>query len=154
MVGCELGGATKNVIALACGMAVGMGYGDNTLASLMTRGLAETTRLGRALGANPMTFTGLAGMGDLVATCTSPQSRNRTFGVHLGEGMSPADVTAATSQVAEGVKSCLSILELARHRGVDMPVVEHVVHVVHDGMPPADMVAALMGRSPKPELQS
>ena len=106
MLGCELGGAYKNVVGLAVGMAVGLGFGDNTTASVITRGLAETARLAMALGANPMTLMGLAGLGDLVATCSSPLSRNRTFGEKLGQGMTTEEITASTRQVAEGVKSC------------------------------------------------
>ena len=114
VVGCELGGAVKNVIALACGIAQGMGFGDNTLASVITRGLAETARLGERLGADPLTFAGLAGLGDLVATCNSPLSRNRTFGERLGRGESLEQAQEAThGQVAEGVKSCRPLLELA-----------------------------------------
>jgi glycerol-3-phosphate dehydrogenase (NAD(P)+) len=151
VIGCELGGAVKNVIALACGMAEGMGFGDNTRASLITRGLAETTRLGLALGADPMTFAGLAGLGDLVATCISPLSRNRTVGWKLGRRMTLDQVLADTRQTAEGVKSCRSILDLAGKQGVDMPITEHVVMVCQDGMRPTDMVARLMGRETKPE---
>ncbi|HSV68231.1 MAG TPA: NAD(P)H-dependent glycerol-3-phosphate dehydrogenase [Mycobacteriales bacterium] len=151
VVGCELGGAVKNVIALACGIAEGMGFGDNTLASIITRGLAETARLGVALGAEPLTFAGLAGLGDLVATCSSPLSRNRTFGERLGRGETVEQVTAATRQTAEGVKSCRSILELARRHGVDMPITEQVVRVVYEGEAIGDMVRALMGRETKPE---
>ena len=114
VIGCELGGAVKNVIAIAVGMAVGMGLGDNTRAMLITRGLAETARLGATLGADQYTFAGLAGMGDLVATCSSPLSRNRTFGENLGRGMELAEVIAGTRQTAEGVKSSQSVLELAR----------------------------------------
>ncbi len=146
VVGCELGGAVKNVIALATGMAEGMGFGDNTKASLITRGLAETSRLGVALGADPMTFAGLAGLGDLVATCTSPLSRNRTFGMKLGRGETVEQILAQKQQTAEGVKSCRSILDLARKHDVDMPITEHVVAVVHDGMTPAEMVRGLMSR--------
>ena len=146
VVGCELGGAVKNVIALATGMAEGMGFGDNTKASLITRGLAETSRLGVALGADPMTFAGLAGLGDLVATCTSSLSRNRTFGMKLGRGETLEQILAQKQQTAEGVKSCRSILDLARKHDVDMPITEHVVSVVHDGMTPADMVRGLMSR--------
>ena len=146
VVGCELGGAVKNVIALATGMAEGMGFGDNTKASLITRGLAETSRLGVALGADPMTFAGLAGLGDLVATCTSPLSRNRTFGMKLGRGETLEQILAQKQQTAEGVKSCRSILDLARKHNVDMPITEHVVAVVHDGMTPAEMVRGLMSR--------
>src|SRR3569833_2823762 len=112
-VGCELGGAVKNVIALACGVAAGLGFGDNTRASLITRGLAETARLGVALGADVTTFAGLAGLGGLVATCSSPLSRNRTFGEPLGQGMSVAEVQRITRQTAEGVKTCQSVLDLA-----------------------------------------
>jgi glycerol-3-phosphate dehydrogenase (NAD(P)+) len=151
VVGCELGGAVKNVIALACGMAEGMGFGDNTRASLITRGLAETARLGAALGADPMTFAGLAGLGDLVATCSSPLSRNRTFGERLGRGETLAQAQAATRQTAEGVKSCRSVLDLAGRHGVDVPITEHVVKVCHEGMTPADMVRSLMGRGVKAE---
>jgi glycerol-3-phosphate dehydrogenase (NAD(P)+) len=151
VVGCELGGTVKNVIALAVGMAAGMGFGDNAKASLITRGLAETTRLGVALGADPLTFSGLAGLGDLVATCTSPLSRNRTFGERLGRGESLDDVTATTTEVAEGVKSCRSVLDLARKHDVDVPITEHVVFVAHDGMSPRDMVRSLMSRDAKPE---
>jgi glycerol-3-phosphate dehydrogenase (NAD(P)+) len=151
VVGCELGGAVKNVIALATGMAEGMGFGDNTKASLITRGLAETARLGAALGADPMTFSGLAGLGDLVATCTSPLSRNRTFGERLGRGETLEQIQATKSQTAEGVKSCRSILDLARKHDVDMPITEHVVKVVHEGMTPQEMVRGLMNREAKSE---
>ena len=151
VVGCELGGAVKNVIGLAVGMADGMGLGDNTKATLITRGLAEITRLGVALGADPYTFAGLAGMGDLAATCSSPLSRNHTFGTNLGRGMSVAETIAATSQTAEGVKSCESVLDLARRSGVEMPLVEAVVDVVHHGRPTQEVLAALMARSAKPE---
>jgi glycerol-3-phosphate dehydrogenase (NAD(P)+) len=151
VVGCELGGAVKNVIALAVGIAGGMGLGDNTKASLITRGLAETTRLGLAMGADPYTFAGLAGMGDLVATCSSPLSRNSTFGYNLGRGMSLTETIAATSQTAEGVKSCESVADLARRHGVDMPITETVVDIVHNGKPPLVAVKELMSRSAKPE---
>jgi glycerol-3-phosphate dehydrogenase (NAD(P)+) len=151
VVGCELGGAVKNVIALACGIAVGMGFGSNTLASIITRGLAETSRLGMALGAEPLTFAGLAGLGDLVATCNSPLSRNRTFGERLGHGLSVSEVIAETRQTAEGVKSCQAILELAQRHRVDMPITEQVVRVVYEGHSPPDMVKTLMARETKPE---
>jgi glycerol-3-phosphate dehydrogenase (NAD(P)+) len=153
VVGVELGGAVKNVIALAVGMAKGMGMGDNSQASIITRGLAEITRLGLALGADAATFAGLAGVGDLVATCMSPLSRNRTFGENLGKGMTLEEVVAATRQTAEGVKSAESILALARAHDVDMPIVEHVVAAVHDGLPPADIVRRIMSRSTKAETQ-
>ena len=151
LVGCELGGAVKNVIALACGIAEGLGYGDNTRASLITRGLAETARLGMALGADPTTFAGLAGLGDLVATCSSPLSRNRTFGEHLGQGMSVVQVEQITRQTAEGVKSCRSVLDLARAHGVDVPITEAVVRVCHEGESAAQMVREMMSREAKPE---
>lgn len=151
VIGCELGGAVKNVIALACGMAVGMGLGDNTKATLITRGLAETARLGVRLGADPLTFAGLAGLGDLVATCMSPLSRNRTFGEHLGRGQSLEQAQAATRQTAEGVKSCLSIRDLAHAHGVEMPITEQVELVCHEGVSPKVAVAALMSRETKPE---
>jgi glycerol-3-phosphate dehydrogenase (NAD(P)+) len=153
VVGCELGGAVKNVIALAVGMAEGMGFGDNAKASLITRGLAETARLGAALGADPRTFSGLAGLGDLVATCTSPLSRNRTFGERLGRGQTLQDILAQKQQTAEGVKSCRSILDLARKHDVDMPITEHVVQVVHEGMTPTDMVRSLMSRGTRAEKE-
>lgn len=152
VVGVELGGAVKNVIALAVGIAEGMGFGDNTKASIITRGLAETTRLGLALGADPATMAGLAGMGDLVATCVSPLSRNRTFGVHLGRGLSVAETVASTRQTAEGVKSCRPILSLAQRHGIDMPITEQVVAVVHEGMPVTEMAPRLLGRPRKAEL--
>jgi glycerol-3-phosphate dehydrogenase (NAD(P)+) len=151
MVGCELGGAVKNVIALACGIAEGLGFGDNTRASLITRGLAETARLGSALGAELTTFAGLAGLGDLVATCSSPLSRNRTFGEKLGRGMSVQEVQESTRQTAEGVKSCRSILDLARAHGIDVPITEAVVRVCHEGEAPAQMVREIMSREAKPE---
>ncbi len=151
VVGVELGGAVKNVMALAVGMAEGMGFGDNSKASLITRGLAETIRLGHALGARTETFAGLAGLGDLVATCSSSLSRNHTFGVNLGRGMSVAEVVAVTKQTAEGVTSAGPLLALGRAHGVDLPIIEQVVAVVEEGLPPQSLVARLMGRDAKPE---
>lgn len=151
VLGVELGGAVKNVIALAVGIAEGMGYGDNTKASLITRGLAETTRLGLALGADPATLAGLAGMGDLVATCASPLSRNRTFGAALGRGGIFAEAVAATRYTAEGVKSCGPVLDLARAHGVEMPITEAVVAIVHDGLPLSELGTRLLGRPRKSE---
>lgn len=152
VVGCELGGACKNVIALACGIAAGLGYGANTTATLITRGLAETARLGAALGADPLTFAGLAGLGDLVATCSSPLSRNRTFGSRLGAGESLDSAReAAHGQVAEGVVSCSSIRELAEKAGVEMPITAVVHKVCHDGADPRAMVGELLGRERKAE---
>lgn len=151
VVGCELGGTTKNVIALAVGMAVGLGYGDNTTATAITRGLAETGRLALAMGADPMTLAGLAGLGDLVATCSSPLSRNRTFGEKLGTGLSVDEVAASTRQVAEGVKSCQAIAELARKHDVEMPIAEGVAALVRGEVGPRDLVDALVARTAKPE---
>ena len=151
VVGVELGGAVKNVIALAVGIAEGMGFGDNTKATLITRGLAETIRLGVALGADPVTFAGLAGLGDLVATCASPLSRNRTFGVALGQGHTLAEAVLAARFTAEGVKSCGPVLELARAHGVEMPITEAVVAIVHEGLPLSELGTRLLGRPRKPE---
>lgn len=151
LIGAELGGAVKNVIALAVGVAVGMGFGDNAKASLITRGLAETVRLAVALGADEHTLAGLAGMGDLVATCSSPLSRNRTFGERLGSGMTLDEVLAETRQTAEGVKSSESILALADGLGVDMPITEAVVGMMHHDLTPAEALMAFMSRSAKPE---
>lgn len=151
VIGCELGGTVKNIIGLAVGVCDGLGYGDNTKASVITRGLAETARLGIAMGADPMTFMGLAGLGDLVATCSSPLSRNRTFGEKLGRGMTVDQITAETRQVAEGVKSCTSVAELAAMHGVEMPIVEHVRSLVDGQMSPDELVNALISRSTKPE---
>jgi glycerol-3-phosphate dehydrogenase (NAD(P)+) len=151
VLGCELGGALKNVIALAVGIASGMGFGDNAQASLITRGLAEMARLGEALGAEPMTFAGLAGVGDLVATCMSPLSRNRTFGENLGRGMTVDEVVAITRQTAEGVKSCDSILDLARKHSVPVPITRHVVQVVHEGMTVQEMLLSLLSSDPRHE---
>ena len=151
LVGAEVGGAVKNVIALAVGMAEGMGLGDNTKSSIITRGLAEMTRLGVALGADARTFAGLAGVGDLIATCMSPLSRNHSFGVGLGQGMTVAEVQEKTRQTAEGVKSCASIFELARKHDVDVPIIEQVNRCVHEGVAVPDIVHALLSRAPKSE---
>jgi len=150
VIGCELGGAVKNIIAIVVGIAVAMGQGDNTRALLITRGLAEMARLGSALGAQAQTFAGLAGMGDLVATCSSPLSRNRTFGENLGRGMSVAEA-AALSQTAEGVASCGPVLELARSHGVEMPMTEVAAAVLRDGLPVEEAASMLASRSAKPE---
>ena len=151
VVGCELGGAAKNVIALAVGMAIGLGLGANATASVITRGLAEIARLGAALGADPHTFSGLAGLGDLVATCSSPLSRNRTFGEELGRGRTVADIAAGTRQVAEGVKSCASIELLAAGQNVEMPIAAAVAEVIAGRLTPSEMIDSLMSRSAKPE---
>jgi glycerol-3-phosphate dehydrogenase (NAD(P)+) len=152
VTGVELGGAVKNAIAIAAGMADGMGFGDNTKAMLVTRGLAEMTRLGVAHGGHPLTFSGLAGMGDLVATCMSRQSRNRHVGEELGRGRSIEQIVGEMRMVAEGVKSSKALLAIARNHDVDMPIVQHVVKVVHEGMDPKEVVASLMSRDPKPEF--
>ena len=151
VVGCELGGAVKNVIALAVGISVGMGLGDNTKAMLITRGLAEMARLGAALGADSHTFAGLAGLGDLVATCSSPMSRNRSFGEKLGRGMPLADVLASTNRVAEGVQSARSVFQLASEHGVEMPITEVILGVLHEGLDIGQAVLMLASRSAKPE---
>lgn len=152
VVGTEIGGACKNVIALACGISHGYGLGENTNASLITRGLAEIARLGATLGADAKTFSGLAGMGDLVATCSSPLSRNRSFGERLGQGESLEKAREATNgQVAEGVISSQSIFDLATKLGVEMPITQAVYGVCHRDMKVTDMIVALMGRSKKAE---
>lgn len=151
VVGAEIGGAVKNVIALAVGMAEGLGYGDNTKSSLITRGLAETARLGSQLGADPRTLMGLAGVGDLIATCMSPLSRNHRVGVALGEGRTVQEVLAVPHQTAEGVKSCRSVVELAGRYGVDMPIAAGVTAVVDGGVTPEQLTGALMSRARKHE---
>lgn len=153
VVGCELAGATKNVIAIAAGIADGMGYGYNTKAALMTRGLAEMTRLGVALGGDPATFLGLAGLGDLLATCISETSRNRHVGIELGRGRSLEAIVGETRMVAEGVRATKSVIELARRVGVEVPIAEQVAAVLGGKSRPADLVAALMGREAKSERQ-
>jgi glycerol-3-phosphate dehydrogenase (NAD(P)+) len=154
VIGCEVAGVVKNVIAIAAGMAEGMGFGDNTRATLITRGLAEMTRLGVAMGGNPATFAGLAGMGDLIATCSSKQSRNNQVGLQLGQGVAIDDILASMSMVAEGVKSSPSVLDLARRYGVEMPITEQVVAVCHGGVPAPEALAALMRRSRKGEFDT
>jgi len=151
-VGTEIAGAVKNVIALAVGMAEGLGFGDNSKASLITRGLAETMRLGMAIGGEAPTFAGLSGVGDLIATCMSPLSRNHSFGVKLGQGLSVDEVVAQTSQTAEGVKSCTSILDLARKNGVDVPIIEKVHAMIVEGRTAEDVVRALLSRPRKAEV--
>jgi len=152
VVGCEIAGALKNVMAIAAGIADGLGYGDNTKAALMTRGLAELARLGVSMGGDPLTFAGLAGMGDLIATCSSPQSRNRHVGVELGMGRSLDDVVSEMRMVAEGVKTTAAVLELAGRHEVEMPLASFVGRVLYEGARPADLVPELMLRKAKPEL--
>jgi len=153
VIGTEIGGSVKNVIAVANGMAVGMGLGENSQASLITRGLAEMARLGVALGADPLTFQGLAGVGDLVATCQSPLSRNRTFGENIGSGLTVQETIDITRQTCEAYKSCTPIYELAREHGVEMPITEQVVNVLHHGHSPTVMAAAFMSRDTKAESE-
>ena len=151
IVGCELAGALKNVMAIAAGMVDGMGFGDNTKATMMTRGLAELTRLGVALGGDPFTFPGLAGMGDLVATCSSSQSRNHHVGTELGRGRSLDEVIAEMNMVAEGVKSSKVVCELGRVNGVEMPIADEVHAVCHEGRTAAEALSNLMQRQLKAE---
>ena len=151
VIGCELAGSIKNVMALAVGMAIGLGMGDNTKATVITRGLAETSRLGVAMGADPSTFAGLAGMGDLVATCSSPLSRNRSVGELLGRGSTMDQARAITKTTAEGVSSAPAVLALAKKFEVDMPIVEAVVDVVQNSLPPAEVVKRLMNRTTRSE---
>ncbi|MGI8686161.1 MAG: NAD(P)H-dependent glycerol-3-phosphate dehydrogenase [Acidimicrobiales bacterium] len=151
VVGCEVAGALKNVTAIASGMGDGMGFGDNSRAALITRGLAELTRLGTALGGQPQTFPGLAGMGDLVVTCISRRSRNRHVGEQLGRGRSMAEVVAEMNMVAEGVKTSRTVLDLAATVGVEMPIAEQVVAVLYGGKTAAEALPALMQREAKPE---
>ena len=151
VVGCELGGALKNVMALAVGMAEGLGLADNSRAALITRGLAELTRLGVAMGGEPATFAGLAGLGDLLATCLSPQSRNHHVGVELGRGRSLHEITAAMQQVAEGVKTARVVLELAAEHRVEMPIASELCAVLDGGRDPREAYGNLLGRSLRPE---
>jgi len=151
VIGAEIGGSVKNVIALANGIAVGQGFGENSQAALITRGLAEMTRLGVGLGANTMTFLGLAGIGDLIATCQSPLSRNRTFGVNLGRGLTMDEAVAVTQQTCEGVKSCQPILDLGTRHNVELPITAQVVQVVHHAMNPQHMLRHFMARETKAE---
>ena len=153
VVGCEIAGATKNVIAIAVGAAAGLGFGDNARAALITRGLAEMTRLGVALGGDPLTFAGLAGVGDLVATCTSEQSRNRRVGHEWGRGRPLAEITSASPMVAEGIRTAAGVVELARRHGVDMPIAEMVAGVIEGRSAPEDVIGTFMGRAAKAEMQ-
>jgi len=151
VTGVELGGAVKNVIAIAAGICDGLGFGNNARAALITRGLAEMNRLGQAMGAQPATFAGLAGMGDLVLTCTGDLSRNRTVGFKLGQGMRLAEIMAEMRMVAEGVKSAEAVYRLALRLGVDMPIVENVHRILHEDKPARQAVSELMARGLKAE---
>ncbi len=152
VIGCEVAGALKNVMAIASGMADGLGTGDNTRAAVITRGLAELTRLGCAMGGQPMTFAGLAGMGDLIATCISPQSRNRYVGEQLGRGRTTQEIVDEMHMVAEGVKTSKVVMELADHYGVDLPIAASVYAVVHENAPASDAYRGLLGRSARSEM--
>jgi glycerol-3-phosphate dehydrogenase (NAD(P)+) len=151
VVGCEIAGATKNVMAIAAGISDGLGLGDNTRAVLITRGLAELGRLGVTLGGKVLTFGGLAGVGDLVATCASPKSRNRTVGFALGEGRSLEEIVSGMHMVAEGVKSAGPLVGLARAAGVEMPIAEQVDAIVEGRCSPSEALMSLMGRPSRPE---
>jgi len=153
VVGVEIGGAAKNVVAIAAGIADGLGYGENALAALVTRGLVEITRLGVGLGASPLTFVGLAGVGDLVATCLSKQSRNHHVGEELGKGRALGEIVDSMNMVAEGVKSCAGILRLAEKAGVDMPIAERVGRVLYEGANVKQMVDDLLERAAEPEFK-
>lgn len=154
VIGVELGGALKNVVALATGIAEGLGFGDNTRAALMTRGLAEIARLGIVLGANPLTFAGLSGMGDLVVTCMSMHSRNRRAGIEIGRGRKADEVLASTKMVVEGVPTTRAAVMLARRMGVDMPVAEKLHEILFSGLDPMQAVTDLMTRDPQAETLS
>ncbi len=151
VVGVELGGALKNVMAIAAGICQGLNLGHNTLAALITRGLAEISRLGVTLGADPLTFLGLAGVGDLVLTCTSAQSRNHTVGLKLGQGLDIEEILSGMKAVAEGVRTTRSAHDLARERGAEMPICDQVHAVIYGGRPPEEALSALMSRDPKLE---
>lgn len=151
VVGCEIAGALKNVMAIAAGMAKGLGFGDNTMATLVTRALAELTRLGVAMGGEPLTFAGLAGMGDLIATCVSSQSRNNRVGTELGKGRSLDDIISEMNMVAEGVKTTRAVLDLAEEYAIEMPIAHQVGRVLYEGARPRDAVLALMTREAKAE---
>ena len=152
VVGCEVAGALKNVMAIASGMADGLGTGDNTRAAVITRGLAELTRLGCAMGGMQQTFAGLAGMGDLIATCISPQSRNRYVGEQLGRGRTIDEIIAEMDMVAEGVKTSKVVMELGQEYGVDLPIAASVYKVVHEGAPATDAYRGLLGRHVRAEM--
>jgi glycerol-3-phosphate dehydrogenase (NAD(P)+) len=153
VVGSELGGAFKNVIAIAAGIADGLGYGDNTKSTVMTRGLAEMARFSVCFGAQPLTFLGLAGVGDLMATCASAQSRNHSVGIELGKGRKIEEIIGSMRMVAEGVKSCKPIFELGQEAGVRMPITQNVVQICHEGAPVGDVVRDLLNREERSEFE-
>jgi glycerol-3-phosphate dehydrogenase (NAD(P)+) len=153
MIGVEIGGAVKNVLAIAAGIADGLGFGANTRAALITRGLREIVRLGAAMGGQPESFMGLAGLGDLVLTCTDDQSRNRRFGLALARGLSVAAAEQSVGQVVEGVGAAREVMRQARKIGVEMPIAEQVNRILHEGAAPADAVHALLARPPGAESE-
>ncbi|PVX39670.1 glycerol 3-phosphate dehydrogenase (NAD(P)+) [Pasteurella langaaensis DSM 22999] len=151
MIGVQLGGAIKNVIAIAAGMSDGLGFGANARTALITRGLAEISRLGVSLGANPQTFMGMSGLGDLVLTCTDNQSRNRRFGLALGQGVSAQDAINQIGQVVEGYYNTKETMALAQRQGVEMPITEQIYAALFHGKKPQEMATALLGRDRKGE---
>lgn len=153
-IGVELAGATKNVIALAAGISDGLGYGDNTKAALVTRGLAEMTRLGIKLGGQALTFSGLAGLGDLMVTCSSKHSRNRAAGEAIGSGTNPSEAVRLTGKIVEGVATCSAVRELAHELNIDMPITEAVYRIIYEAEDPRTSVITLLSRDPKQELES
>lgn len=153
VVGSEIGGALKNVIAIAAGIADGLGFGDNTKATVVTRGLAEMARFGVSFGAHPLTLLGLAGVGDLMATCASPQSRNHSVGIELGKGRSIEEIISSMNMVAEGVKSCQPIFELGQEKDVWMPITENVVQICHEGATAQELVRDLLSRQIRAEFE-
>lgn len=153
VTGVEMGGALKNIIALGTGISDGLGYGDNTKAALMTRGLAEITRLGMASGASPLTFAGLAGLGDMIATCTSMHSRNRRAGIEIGKGKTPAEALAAVRMVVEGFRTTRAAYRLSGVMGIEMPITGQIYRVLYEGGDPREAVAALMGRGKRNEME-
>ena len=152
VLGVELCGAMKNIIALAAGIAAGLGYGDNAKAALITRGMAEISRLGMAMGCKEQTFGGLAGIGDLIVTATSMHSRNNRCGMLIGQGVPAAEAVKQVGRVVEGINALPAAMALAKKYGVEMPIVEAAYKVVHEGLSPADTVQLLMSRGKKPEL--
>lgn len=153
VIGVEVAGAVKNVLAIAVGISDGIGYGDNTKAALITRGLAEMVRLGKKMGANPLTFLGLSGIGDLIATATSKHSRNRNFGEKIGKGLTVKEALFGSSMFVEGVINAKSILRLAQKHDVDMPITREVYLIIYEGKDPKESVSSLMLRAPKPEIE-
>ncbi|MCA9399458.1 MAG: NAD(P)H-dependent glycerol-3-phosphate dehydrogenase, partial [Candidatus Omnitrophica bacterium] len=151
VVGVEIGGSIKNIIALACGICDGLGYGTNTKAAILTRGLAEMSRLGKALGAKPKTFSGLSGLGDLATTCFSPRSRNRTVGEKLGKGQTIKSILSSMKMVAEGVETVKGVVKLSKKLNIDMPISQEIYHIIYDNKKPLQAVTDLMTRKTKAE---